>query len=142
MSGGFEAHQTTYCVNLSQWSVRLASLLCAEVLVVLQYMKKEDQGDYFKVREKLFKYFHVSQMIYSHVIDELERKPGERWVACAQRILGLVKRWCSHCETVEEVCELLAFDKLLKIMPRQIAVKVKEKRPGLDWQNEVIPNKD
>ena len=37
---GFEAHQTTYCVNQSQWSVRLASLLPAEVLAVLQSMKK------------------------------------------------------------------------------------------------------
>ena len=104
---GFEAHQTTYCVNQSQWSVRLATLLPAEVLAVLQSMKKEDQGDYLKVREKLFKYFHVSQMTFSCMIDELERKPGERWVACAQRILRLVKRWSSHCETVEEVWSCL-----------------------------------
>ena len=69
----------------------------------------------------------------------------------------MVKRWSSHCETVEEVCELFALDKLLLIMPRQIAVKVKEKRPevlekttewaddiwdGLDWRYEVIPTKD
>ena len=87
---GFEAHQTAYCVNQTQWSVRLASLLPAEVLAVLQSMKKEDQGVYLKVREKLFKYFHVSQMTFSCMIDELERKPGERWVACAQRILRLV----------------------------------------------------
>ena len=96
-------------------------------------------------------------MTFSRMIDELERKPGERWVACAQRILRLVKRWSSHCETVEEVCELFALNKLLKIMPRQIAVKVKEGRPevlektaewaddiwnSLDWRYEVIPNKD
>ena len=120
-------------------------------------MKKEDQGDYLRVREKLFKYFHVSQMTFSRMIDELERKPGERWVACGQRILRLVKRWSSHCETIEEVCELFTLDKLLKIMPRQIAVKVKEKRPevlektaewaddiwdSLDWRYEVMPNKD
>ena len=96
-------------------------------------------------------------MTFSRMIDEWERKPGERWVACAQRILRLVKRWSSHCETVEEVHELFALDKLLKIMPRKIAVKVKEKRPevlektakwadhiwdSLDWRYEVIPNKE
>ena len=94
------------------------------------------------MREKLFKYFHVSQMIFSCMIDELERKPGERWVACAQ-ILRLVKRWSSHCETVEQVCELFALDKLLKIMPRQIAVMVKEKRPEVlektaEWADDRI----
>ena len=57
-------------------------------------------------------------MTFSRMIDELERKPGERWVACTQRISRLVERWSSHCETVEEVCELFALDKLLKIMPR------------------------
>ena len=150
---GSEAHQTTYCVKQSQWSVRLASLLLAEVLAVLQSMKKEDQRDYLKAREKLFKYFHVSQMTFSGMIDDLERKTGERWVACAQRILRLVKRLSSLCQTVEEVCESFALEKLLIIMPRQTAVKVKEKRPdvlektaewaddirdSLDWWYEVI----
>ena len=91
--------------------IRLTSLLPAEVLAVLQIIQKEDQGDYLKVREKLFKYFHVSQMTFSRMFDELERKPGERWVASVQRILRLVKRWSSHCETVE-VCDLFALDKL------------------------------
>ena len=59
---------------------------------MLQSMKKEDQGDYLKVSEKLFKYFHVNQKTFSRMIAELERKPGERWVACAQRILRLIKR--------------------------------------------------
>ena len=49
-------------------------------------------------------------MTFSLIMDKLE--PGERWVACAQRIITLVKRWSSHCETVEEVCELFALDKL------------------------------
>ena len=55
------------------------------------------------------------------------------------------------------MCELFTLDKLLKIMPRQIAVKVKEKRPevleetaewaddiweSLDWRYEVVPNKE
>ena len=69
---GFEAHQTIFCVNQTQRSVRLASLLPAEVLAVLQSMKKEDQRDYLKVMKKLFKYFHVSQMTFSRMIDELK----------------------------------------------------------------------
>ena len=154
---GFEAHQTAYQIEQSRWSVSLASLLPAEVLAVLQAMKKEEQSVYCKVREKLYKHFHVSQMTFSRMIDEFERKPGERWVACAQRILRLVKKWSSQCKTVEEVCELFTLDKLLKIMTKQIAVKVKEKRPevleetaewadnireSLDWRYEVVPNKE
>ena len=55
------------------------------------------------------------------------------------------------------MCELFTLDKLLKIMPRRIAAKVKEKRPevleetaewaddiweSLDWWYEVVPNKE
>ena len=73
---GFEAHQSTYGINLSQWSARLAPLLLPEVLAVFQSMKVEDRRIFAKVWERLLKYYHVSRMTFARKIDDVERKPG------------------------------------------------------------------
>ena len=59
-------HQTTYCVNQFLWSVRLASLLPAEVLAVLQSMKKEDQGYYLGEGKIIWVFSCESNDLFSH----------------------------------------------------------------------------
>ena len=83
--------------------------------------------------------------------------PGERWVACGQRVFSTVRRWAEGCKNVEELCDLIAMDKMVKIMPRKIATRVKERNPGclneaseladnvwesLDWKYDMVQNRD
>ena len=119
-------------------------------------MKVEDRRIVAKVTERLLKHYHVSRMTFARKIDDLERKPGERWVPCAQRLLGLMRRWTSDCKSVEEACESFVMDRLMKIMPKQIAIKVKEKKPdaletAAEWADDIweslewkydVPSKD
>ena len=81
---------------------------------------------------------------------------GNQGILCSE-VAGFNEKWTSDCKSVDEVCELFAMDRLLKIMPKQIAIKVKEKKPNaletaaewaddiwesLEWRYEVVPSKD
>ena len=65
--------------------------------------------------------------------------------------------WAEGYKNVEELCDLIAMDKMVKIMPRKIATRVKERNPGcldeaseladnvwesLDWKYDMVQNKD
>ena len=136
----FEIHCTIYGTNIAQWPARLHPLLPPEVHATFQAMREIDWKT--KVKARLFKDYRVSCLNLSCRLDEIVRKPGERWVTCGQRVLNFVRRWIEGRKTVKEMCELIAMEKLMKIMPKQIAVKVKERKPktleqALYWADDV-----
>ena len=120
---------------------------------------REDEGkDYAaKVKARVFCHYHVSRLALARKLDEVDKKPCERCVAYSQRVFSMVRKWEEGCNNVEELCELIAIDKMVKIMPRKIATRVKERNPGclneaseladnvwesLDWKYDMVQNKD
>ena len=93
------------------------------------------------MKTRLFRHYHVSRLALVRKLDEVDKKPGERWVTYSQRVFSMVRRWAEGCKNVEELCELIAIDKMVKIMPRKIATRVKERNPGrLDEASELTDN--
>ena len=109
------------------------------------------------MKARLFCHYHVNHLTLARKLDEVDSKPGERWVTRSQRVFSMVRRWAEGCKNVEELCDLIAMDKMVKIMPRKIATRVKERNPGrldeaseladnvwesLDWKYDMVQNKD
>ena len=82
------------------------------------------------MKARLFHHYHVSRSALALKLDEVDRKPGERLVACGQRVFSMVRRWAKGCKNVEELCDLIAMDIMVKIMVRKIVTMVKERNPG------------
>ena len=154
---GFETHYENYGVNKSQWPLKLVPLLSPSALDVYSTLNATDRKDYDKVKKALFRHFQVSRATYGRKIDELARKSGERWSGCARRHFNLIKRWGEGCKSADDVFNRIVSDKLLKIMPRTISSKVKERRPdtledtaqwaddsweSLGWNYDILPNGD
>ena len=154
---GYENHYSTYGLNRSKWATRLVPLLPPDALTAVQCLREDERRDYAKVKARPFRHYHVSRLTLARKLDEVDSTPGERWVACGQRVFSMVRRWAEGCKNVEELCDLIAMDKMVKIMPRKIATRVKERNPGcldeaseladnvwesLDWKYDMVQNKD
>ena len=83
---------------------------------------------YDKVKETLYTYIKSVQLR----MDLLARKPGERWMGCGWRLLNLISKWTEHCETVKDIRNLIAAEKMVWLMPRQIATRVRKRKPILE----------
>ncbi len=122
---------------------------------VFSTLPANDKRNHTEVRKALSRHFCITREDYKQKIDEISWMPGEHWMECGRRILRLVQGWTKHCKSVEELREWFAADCLLRIMPRQIASRVRERRPdkledtaqwaddywvSLNWDYRIVPN--
>ena len=78
-------------------------------------MEEADRKCYDKVRDALFVHFQISSATYIRKLDELSRKPGERWMGCGKRVLKLVGWWTEDCTSVKEIRSRFAADRLVSL---------------------------
>ena len=123
----FEAHMTTYRAE-EEWTKYLALLLEAQPNRVYISLDEDSQRDYDVVKEALYCHFRVTQATYRSRLDQLRRHPGETWSTAGERSKGLARRWLSTCKTVEEAADIIAEDAIMKCMPRQLLMHVRDRK--------------
>ena len=80
------------------------------------------------VKEVLYCHFRVTQATYRSRLDQLRRQPGETWSTAGERGKCLTRRWLAKCKTVDKVADLIAEDAIVKSMPRQLLVHVRDRK--------------
>ena len=125
----FEDYMENWGVPKSQWTYRLLPLLTQEAMEVFSSLPADGKKNNDTVRRALCKHFCITREGYKWKLDEMIRGPGEHWAECARRIMKVVYGWTEHCTSVNQLREWIAADRLLQIMPHQIATRVRERRP-------------
>ena len=80
------------------------------------------------VKEALYCHFKVTQATYKSRLDQLRQQPGETWSTAGERGKCLARRWLAKCKTVNEATDLIAEDAIVKSMPRQLLMHVRDQK--------------
>ena len=113
----------TQCIN------HIAPILTPAATEVFGNIDESERCDYNTVKTILFKHYPVTQESYRSSMDSFKRKSEESWSTCGMRFYHLTKKWAKDCTTVESLLALVTWDSLYKLMPRQMANIVKDKKP-------------
>ena len=125
----FEAQMDTYRIDKSQWSSQLSPHLSAEATDVFVHMTREDRNDYEKLKKALLEHYRINPDTYRSRLDKMTRKSGQAWAVTANKARQMYSRWLGKCSTLEDAIELGTIDGLTKMIPHQLRLYVKEKKP-------------
>ena len=104
------------------------AILIPAATEVFGNMDESERCDYNTVKTALFKHYRVTQESYHSSMDSFKRKSEKSWSTCGMRFYHLAKKWAKDCATVESLLALVSWDAIYKLMLRQMANAVKDKK--------------
>ena len=125
----FEAHMECYSLLHRQRTRNLILILPPEATQVYAQLDTESRQDYVSLKGALFGHYRITRETYWQKMDQFRQKTEETWSMCARRYNNLAIKWVGNCTTVTEVLELVSTDAHLKLMPRQMATRVRDGNP-------------
>ena len=108
---------------------QLSLHLSAEETDVFIHMTREDRNDYEKLKKTLLEHYHINPDTYRSRLDKTMRKSGQTWAVTANKARQMYL--LGECSTLEDAIELGTIDAITKMMPHQLGLYVKEKKPTI-----------
>ncbi|KAG1929738.1 gag-pol fusion protein [Pimephales promelas] len=126
----FERLARTWRWPEEEWSCRLVPLLTGKALEAYLAMDEEQADVYDELREALLEKFNISPETYRQRFRASTVPAGESATETYHRLRNLYRRWVRpEQSTKEEIGELIILEQLLRVLPYDSRMWVKEHEP-------------
>ncbi|KAJ8401836.1 hypothetical protein AAFF_G00378070 [Aldrovandia affinis] len=126
----FERMAKTWVWPEGQWACRLVPLLTGKALEAYTAMDEERSDVYRDLKEALLRKFDITPEIYRLQFRSITAPPGETPRETYDWLKGLYCRWMHpEIHSKEEIGETVILEQLLKVLPHDMRVWVKEHKP-------------
>ena len=124
----FERTMTAYRVEQNRWSYMLAPQLTGKAQKAFSAMAVDQAGDYNALKEAILLRYDITEEAYRQRFRAV-KKGDETNRELATRTMDLLQKWTKECTSKQEVLEFVAVEQLLNVMPEDIRVWVRERKP-------------
>ncbi|KAJ8371920.1 hypothetical protein AAFF_G00298720 [Aldrovandia affinis] len=125
----FERMAKTWVWPEGQWACRLVPLLTGKALEAYTAMDEERSDVYRDLKEALLRKFDITPETYRLRFRSITASPGET-PRETYDLKGLYRRWMHpEIHSKEEIGETVSLEQLLKVLPHDMRIWVKEHKP-------------
>ncbi|KAJ8391236.1 hypothetical protein AAFF_G00095030 [Aldrovandia affinis] len=126
----FERMAKTWVWPEGQWACRLVPLLTGKALEAYTAMDEERSDVYRDLKEALLRKFDITPETYRLRFRLITAPPGETPRETYDQLKGLYRRWMHpEIHSKEEIGETVILEQLLKVLPHDMRIWVKEHEP-------------
>lgn len=125
----FERMMTAYEIDKARWAFKLAPQLTGRAQQAYAALDPSDAECYATVKAAILRRYNINEETYRQRFRNFKYKPGKTPTEIATRLTDLAGRWLKDCETVEEVKDAVVKEQLLKTLPEDVQMWVKERKP-------------
>ena len=125
----FERLMKAHNVKKDRWTYKLTPHLTGKAQQAYVAMAQADAEDYEKVKAAILRRYDVTAESYRQRFRAAKLKTGETHRELSVRLDDLLSKWLKTCETVEEIKDQLVKEQLLKTLPADVCIFVREGKP-------------
>ena len=125
----FERMMAAYEVEETRWVYKLAPQLTGRAQQAYAALTPEASGTYDEVKEAIVRRYDITDETYRQRCRTTKKKPDETYRELATRARDLATKWTRGCTTQEELLELVTAENVLNVLPRDVQVWVRERKP-------------
>ena len=125
----FERLLVVYEVKKEHWAFRFAPQLVGKAQQAYAGMSVADAGDYEKLKAAALRRYDITEESYRQRFRSTKLKAGESVTESLARIRDLAGKWMKSAKTKEEVIDLVLMEQLLMMLPENVRLFVKERKP-------------
>ena len=107
------------------WAFKLAPYLTGKAQEAYAALSSEEASDYTKLKEAIL--HNVDS--YRQQFRPTFKKHNESYQELVIRLGHLVKKWLKDCTTVEAIQDQVVLEQLLNVLPKDMCIFVKERKP-------------
>ena len=115
-----------YEVREDRWTFKLAPQLPGKAQ---QAYVADEAKDYAKLKKAILHCYDINGESYRQRFRSAVRKQGETNRELAARLDDLADKWTQGCKTKEELKDLVVLEQLVNMLPEEVQVWVKERKP-------------
>ena len=126
----FERFATTYKLPKEVWAQKLAPLLTGKAQAAYACMDVERIGDYDELKKAILRRYDINEETYRQRFRSCKKAAEESYVEIGIRLKDLFTKWVQPgSKTKEEVSDIMVVEQLLDVMPPELKVWVRERKP-------------
>ena len=92
-------------------------------------LEAEVAKDYERLKAEILRRYDINEETYRQRFRAASRKPEESYHELVIRMQNLQKKWMRDCTSLEEVFDMLVMEQLINMMPSDLRVWIRERRP-------------
>jgi hypothetical protein len=126
----FERFATTYQLPREIWAQKLAPLLTGKAQAAYACMDVEKIGDYDELKRAILRRYDINEETYRQRFRSYRKETEESYAELAIRLTALFNKWVQpRNKTKGEVTGVMILEQLLDMMPSELKVWVRERKP-------------
>ena len=125
----FERLMTVYEIPEERWVFKLAPQLVGKAQQAYAALGEEEARDYTKLKTAILRRYDINEETYRQRFRSTRKISGETNRELVARLYDLASRWMLGRKTVEELKDLVILEQLLAILPEDVRIWVKERKP-------------
>ena len=125
----FERMMTAYEVDKARWAFKLAPQLTGRAQQAYAALDPSDAECYATVKAAILRRYNINDETYRQRFRSYKYKVGQTPTEITSRLTDLAGRWLKDCSTMEEVKDAVVKEQLLAVLPGDIRMWVKERKP-------------
>ena len=125
----FERLMTVYEIPEERWVFKLAPQLVGKAQQAYVALGEEEARDYTKLKTAILRRYDINEETYHQRFRSTRKISGETNRELVARLYDLASRWMLGRKTVEELKDLVILEQLLAILPEDVRIWVKERKP-------------
>ena len=125
----FERLMEAYEVLKQRWAFKLVPQLYGRMQQAYASMPSEQCGNYSEIKAAILRRYDTTEETYRQRIRAATRKEGETYRKLATRLMDLANKWTKECTTVLELREMVVTEQQINVLPRDIQIWVRERKP-------------
>ena len=126
----FERMMVAYEVERNRWAFLLAPRLTGRAQQAYAAMRTEDAGKYDELKTVILRRYDINEETYRQRFRSAKLEKGETPRELATRLDDLASKWLRECGTVQEVRDVVVKEQLLGVLPEELRVWVRERKPA------------
>ena len=125
----FERFATTYKMPKEVWAQKLAPLLTGKAQAAYACMDVK-KGDYDELKKAILRRYDINEETYRQRFRSCKKAAEESYVEIGIKLKDLFTKWVQPgSKTKEEVSDVMVVEQLLDVMPPELKVWVRERKP-------------
>jgi len=128
----FERLMQAYEIKPERWAFKLAPQLVGKAQQAYAALTPEAAADYEQLKKAILRRYDVNEETYRQCFRVATWKSSETARELVVRLEDLATKWTKDCKIVEELRDAVVMEQLLNMLPKEIRVWVKERRPTSD----------
>ena len=125
----FERLMTVYEIPEERWVFKLAPQLVGKAQQAYAALGEEEARDSAKLKTAILRRYDINEETYRQRFRSTRKISGETNRQLVARLYDLASRWMLGRKTVEELKDLVILEQLLAILPEDVRIWVKERKP-------------